>query len=212
MPTEVTVPEDAQVWITGEILTLLRAIQPPHVDKKRYTAVRVAIARATPGVPEDSVFKSTDPIEEQRLCARSTWYSKWKHDPEIAAVVKACEDRLRDWRDMETLRVEVQAQLLLRQSIAEGSIDAVNGLRRTALSQKDRADYRTDASKTLLALADEELADRLHKLDGGGVAFKVSGSVEQATAWDLTEVPDDDLRKTISEAGTDGASGEDAGA
>jgi hypothetical protein len=206
----IEVPEGAFPWLTEALLALLRAVRGPHVAKKRYTLIQVAIARATPGVAEDSIWKNDDPEEQAKLCARSTWYGKWKHRPDIAAALAACEQRLRDWRDAETLRIEAEALQLRRRAIAEGSVDAVQGLRKTAMSAKDRADLRTEASRTLLALSDEELALRLARLDGGGIPIKVSGTVTHA--HDYGDKTDDELRAILSGQSGEGTGGAEPGA
>ncbi len=181
-------------------MELLRTIRGAHVDKKRYTALCVAIARATPGVSENSVFEEKDP----KICARSTWYGKWKHVPAIAAVVAACEARLRDWRDAETLKLEAYTQQLLRREISQGAVDAVKGLRRTALSSTDRADYRTDASEVLLTLSDDDLATRLTtRRSGGAIPVEVK-DLDAFIARELARVADD------GEAGASTAASPDA--
>jgi len=201
-------PDGTHPWLTLEILDALHAVKGPHVAKKRYTLIRVAIARATPGVSEDSVWRSADPAEEEQLCARSTWYAKWKHRPDIAAALDACEARLRDWRDAETMRIEMEAAQLRRRAIAEGSVDAVVGLRRTALSAKDRADMRTEASKALLILADSDLGKRLTAAEGAAIPVRVSGTLSH----DYGDMTDDELRAILSGQSQEGAGGADAGA
>ena len=213
MEQEIEIPDEAYTWLTEELLALLRQVRGPHLAKKRYTLMRVAIARATPGMSEDSVWKSEDPVEQERLCARSTWYGKWKHQPDIAQAQAACEQHLCDWRDAETMRIEAQAMQLRRRAIAEGSVDAVVGLRKTALSAKDRADLRTEASKMLLVLADAELARRLAQIDGAALPVRVTGSLAGgALATDFGEMTDDELRAILSGQPGQGAGGEDAGA
>ena len=213
MDQEIEIPGEAYAWLTEELLALLRQVRGPHLAKKRYTLLKLAIARATPGLSEDSVWKTADPQEQERLCARSTWYGKWKHRPDIARAQDACEEHLRDWRDAETLRIEAQAMQLRRRAIAEGSVDAVVGLRKTALSAKDRADLRTEASKMLLTLADEELARRLARMDGEALPVRVTGSLAGgAFAPDYGEKTDDELRAILTGQPGQGAGGEDAGA
>lgn len=208
MRGEIDVPEQAYPWLTEAVLDALRAVRGPHVAKKRYTVLKVAIARAMPELAEDAVWKPQDPEEQAQLCARSTWYGKWKHYPDIAAALDICEERLRDWRDIETLRIETEALQLRRRALAEGSVDAVNGLRKTALSTKDRADFRTEASRLLLVLADDDLARRLAHVDGGALPVKVTGTVMH----DYGDMTDDELRAILSGQPGEGAGGEETSA
>lgn len=191
MARAMQVPDVAQTWVTEEILELLRAVKGPHVDKKRYTLIKLAVARVTPGVTEESVWQDEDSEVQAQLCARSTWYGKWKHQDDIKAAMEACEARLRDWRDMQTLQMEADYLNAMRQAIAAGGVDAVTGLRRTALSQIDKAEARNEASKLLIALASEEHAERINKLSGGGQGLKVEvTNLENAVESELARVAD----------------------
>lgn len=201
--TTISLPNAAYYVLDTELEARLKAIRGNEADKKRYTALLYGVVRATPGVNEDSIFdRSRD--DGEMICARSTWYGKWKKAPLIQAVWEYVEELTRSYRDAETLRIELQAQQLLRRAIAEGQVDAVTGLRKTALSASDRADYRTDASKTLLALGSEELAARLAALHPGAVPVEITEQPEQVVKLDVSALPAEILR-ALADEGASGA-------
>ena len=157
-------PSEGDGWMTGEIRRLLAAIRGEHAWKKRTTVVKLAFARAQ-GLPVAGVFEQEDVVSER------CWYQKWKHQPAVARAFEACYERALAWRDEETAQAEAKYADERRRLIAEQSLSAVKGLALTALNVSDRADYRTEASRVLLALADEELATRLGT--GGRAALAV---------------------------------------
>lgn len=147
----------------------LAAIRGNEAAKKRATVLLLAIAEATMQ-PLSDVFR--DP----RACNKRVWYQKWQKIPEIAHALELLTARALAWRDAETARVEAQAAQQRHRAIALGSLDAISGLRTTALNAEDRADHRTEASAMLLALADETLAARIVLLrKGQSVAVEVDG-------------------------------------
>lgn len=176
-----------------ELTARLKAVRGNEADKKRYTALLYGVARATPGVREDSVF-DREREDSDMICARSIWYGKWKKQPAIRAVWEYVEELTRTFREAETLRIEMQAQQMLRRALAEGQVDAVAGLRQTALNVSDQANYRTEASKTLLALGNEELAARLAVLNPRGVPVAITEQPEQAVKLDVSSLPPELLR------------------
>lgn len=152
--------EVIESWLDGETRAALAAIRGAEAVKKRQTVILLASATAS-GTPWARVF------EDERACNQRVWYQKWQYKPEIHAALELCTTKALAMVDEETARVESKALRERRRAIAEGSVDAVRGLRSTALSQEDRADYRTDASAMLLALADDELAARVVALTKG---------------------------------------------
>ena len=176
-----------------ELAARLKAVRGSEADKKRYTALLYGVARATPGVREDSVFDREREDREQ-ICNRSVWYAKWKKQPAIRAVWEYVEELTRTYREAETLRIEMQAQQLLRRALAEGQVDAVAGLRQTALSPKDLASHRTEASKVLLALGSNDLAVRLAVLNPRGVPVEITDQPEQVVKLDVSGLPPEVLR------------------
>jgi hypothetical protein len=193
-----SVGKDAYPVLDDELAGRLKALRGKEADKKRYTAILYGFARATPGVREDSIF-DTGREDAEQICARSTWYGKWKNNEKIRAVWEYVEDLARTWRDAETLRIERDAQQLLKRSIAEGQVDAITGLRKTALSLLDRADFRTDASKTLLALGSAELAERLAHIERGALPVEITEQPEQVVKLDVSELPVEVLRAIANE-------------
>jgi len=189
--------------LDDELAARLKAVRGNESDKKRYTALLYGVARATPGVREDAIF-DRDREDGDMICSRSIWYGKWKKQSAIRAVWEYVEELTRTYREAETLRIEMQAQQLLRRALAEGQVDAVAGLRHTALSTVDRADYRTDASKTLLALGNEELAARLAILGARGVPVEIPELPEQVVKLDVSGLPPELLR-AIADEGADSA-------
>ena len=159
-------PTDSQSLLDAELQRLCGAVRGEHAAKMRYTAIRYGIARGTPGVAEDSIF-CAEADDADLICARSTWYGKWKKRMPIRRIWEYVEELVRTHREQETVAVELEAQQQMRRAIAEGATDAVQGLRSTALAINDRADYRTDASKTLITLFDEGLGARLAMQDRG---------------------------------------------
>ncbi len=184
--------------LDDELAARLKAVRGNEADKKRYTALLYGVARATPGVREDSIFDREREDREQ-ICNRSVWYAKWKKQPVIRAVWEYVEELTRTYREAETLRIEMQAQQLLRRALAEGQVDAVTGLRQTALNPIDRADYRTEASKTLLALGSEELATRLAVLHPRGVPVEITEQPEQVVKLDVSGLSAEFLRAIADE-------------
>lgn len=203
MTTNFDYPHASYPVLDEELASRLKAIRGNEADKKRYTALLYGVARATPGVREDSIFDGERPDAAQ-ICARSTWYGKWKKSPPIQAVWAYVEELTRQWRDAETLRIELDAQQLLKRAIAEGQVDAVTGLRQTALRGSDRADFRTEASKVLLTLGSEDLAARLAALDRGAVPVEITDQPDQVVKLDLSDFPIDVLRSLANEGAGDG--------
>lgn len=199
--TTILLPNAAYPVLDAELTTRLKAITGAEADKKRYTAILYGVARATPGVREDSIFER-DREDAEQICARSTWYGKWKRDAKVRAVWEYVEELTRTYRNAETLRIEMDAQQLLRRSIAEGQVDAVTGLRKTALSTIDKADHRTEASKTLLALGSEELAARLATLHPGALPVEIKEQPEQVVKLDVSALPAEILR-ALADSGAD---------
>lgn len=201
--TTISMPNAGYVVLDDVLSAMLKSIRGNEADKKRYTAILYGVARATPGVREDSIF-DREREDKDAICARSVWYGKWKKVPTIRAVWEYVEELTRNWRDAETLRIELDAQQLLRRAIAEGQVDAVTGLRKTALSPLDRADYRTEASKTLLALGSDELAARLATLQHSALPVEITEQPEQVVKLDVSDLPSELLR-SIAYGGADSA-------
>jgi len=176
-----------------ELAARLQVVRGNEADKKRYTALLYGVARATPGVREDAIF-DREREDSDSICSRSVWYGKWKKQPAIRAVWEYVEELTRTYREAETLRIEMQAQQLLRRALAEGQVDAVTGLRQTALSLSDQANHRTDASKVLLALGNNELAARLAVLNPRGVPVEITEQPEQVVKLDVSGLPPEILR------------------
>jgi len=200
---DATLPLAAYPVLDAELTTRLKAVRGDEADKKRYTAILYGVARATPGVREDSIFDRQRGDADQ-ICARSTWYGKWKNLPLLRAIWEYVEELTRTYRDTETVRIELDAQQLLRRAIAEGQVDAVTGLRQTALSVSDRADHRTAAAERLLALGSVELASRLAMLQPGAVPVAITDQPEQVVHLDLSTLPLEVLR-TLAYASPDSA-------
>jgi len=175
-----------------------------EADKKCYTAILYGIARATPGIREDSIFDRSREDAKQ-ICSRSVWYGGWKQKPEIKAVWEYVVKLTRTYRDAETMRIEMGAQQLLKRSLAEGQVDAIEGLRKTALSMLDRADFRTEASKTLLTLGSEELAARLAAPHPGALPVEITGQPEQVVKLDVSALPAEILRALADSSPDSGA-------
>jgi hypothetical protein len=152
--TEVDEPQAE--FLDAECQAALGAIRGAEAAKKRMTVLLLAIAEAA-GQPLRGVFK------DERACNQRVWYQKWQYVPAIQDALAVLTERALAWRDRETARIEAQALQERRRAIATASLNAVKGLELTALNREDRADYRTDASRVLLTLADEELAVRLEK-------------------------------------------------
>jgi len=157
-------PDEGNEWMTEEIRALLMAIRGAHAGKKRTTLIRLAFARAQ-GLAVKAVFEQDD------VCNERVWYQKWKNQPKVARAFEACLTRALAWRDEETALTEAQYSDARRELIAKESLTAIKGLALTAVNTSDRGDYRTAASKVLLALADEDLAERLAV--GGRAALPV---------------------------------------
>jgi len=147
-------------WFDDEVKVALAAIRGAEAAKKRATVILLASATAS-NTPWARVF------EHDLACNQRVWYQKWQYKPEIAQALSLCTQKALAFADAEIAAVETQALRERRKAIAEGSVDAVRGLRLTALSAGDRADYRTAASAMLLALADETLAGRIVMLQKG---------------------------------------------
>jgi hypothetical protein len=201
--TSFLLPDSIFPVLDGELSSRLAAVRGDEAAKMRYTAILYGIARATPGVAEDSIFDRKRP-DKSKICARSIWYGKWKTMPKIRAVWEYVEERFSRYSDAETLRIEMAAQQLLRRAIAEGMVDAVMGLRQTALSVIDRADHRTGASVTLLVLGDDEKAARLSMLRPGAVPVDIVEQPEQVVKLDVSGLPSEVLR-AIADGGAGGA-------
>ncbi|MBN2391751.1 MAG: hypothetical protein JXR84_13580 [Anaerolineae bacterium] len=152
--------ETFEGWFDSEVKAALAMIRGAEAAKKRATVIMLASATAS-NTPWARVF------EHDLACNQRVWYQKWQYKPEIAQALSLCTQKALAFADAEIAAVETQALRERRKAIAEGSVDAVRGLRLTALSEGDRADYRTAASAMLLALADEDLAARIVLLQKG---------------------------------------------
>lgn len=164
---QVDVVEDAG-WLTPEIQAALNRVRGGKVGKRRETIIRVAFARAM-GQTLEPIFRLPGVINQR------VWYQVVKPLPTVQAAYELCFERALAWRDAETARMEAEYANERRRVIAEESVSAVRGLAMTALRVIDRADYRTEASKVLLRLADPELAVRLVDEKGQAVPVAVEG-------------------------------------
>lgn len=180
-------------WLDAEAMEALRAITGGHVSKKRNTVVLLAAA-----VSSDTAMAAV--FADERACNERIWYQKWQHIPEVKNALEICTRAALDYRDAETAMIEAQAAQKRRRVIAQGSLDAVHGLRMTALNPDDRADYRTDASRMLLILSDAELAERLRAGDAAALAVDVvnmpafediAQARESVLAWERERFGDD---------------------
>ena len=173
-------------WLTLEALAALRLIGNPHAAKKRVTVILLATAAAS-DTPMARVF------EDQRACAERIWYQKWQDVPEIKEALRLCTAAALDSRDAETARIEGQALHERRRAIAEGSVDAVTGLRMTAL--QTRARDGTEASKVLLRLVDKDLAERLS--EEAAIPIRAENSGEIVLRWPEQAIDE----STVKESG-----------
>lgn len=170
-------------WFDEEVKAALAAIRGAEAAKKRATVILLASATAS-NTPWARVF------EHDLACKQRVWYQKWQYKPEIAAALTLCTQKALAFADAEIAAIETQALRERRKAIAEGSVDAVRGLRLTALSREDRADYRSAASAMLLALTDEALAARIVMVQKGQALQVDIGGLDDLIERELARVAD----------------------
>jgi len=175
--------ETIEGWFDSEVKAALAAIRGAEAAKKRATVILLASATAS-NTPWARVF------EHERACNQRVWYQKWQYKPEIAQALSLCTQKALAFADAEIAAVEMKALQERRRAIAEGSVDALRGLRLTALSREDRADYRTAASAMLLALADETLAGRIVMVQKGQALQVDVGGLDDLIERELARVAD----------------------
>lgn len=93
---------------TDRAAQALEPLRGTHLVKKRATVMALVDARLA-GRSEESVWRLPE------VCNRSTYHSKWKHDPVFAAVLDEVTQLAREWKDtraMDALR-ESAEQLAL---------------------------------------------------------------------------------------------------
>lgn len=176
--------ETGGVW-DDDTLVALGEIRGQHAAKMRATVALLAFATAA-GTPLARVF------EDERACNERIWYQKWQHIPSIKRALERCTIRALAWRDEETARIEARALQTLRRTLAEGRLDAVTGLRQTALEKRDGSGI--DAARTLLQARSTGDANAPVALDevGGPAAMPVevvnAGKFDGITAEFVAEV------------------------
>jgi plasmid maintenance system antidote protein VapI len=190
-------PPEAVGWLNIDLRRALDEIKKPHVAKKRATVLLLASATAN-DVPWSHVF------EDPRVCNQRIWYQRWQNDPAISEALEIATRAALRWRDEQTAAIEARASQLRRRAIAEGSLDAVQGLRDTAKENRDQ--HGIKASETLLALSDEEAADTITRLRGVALPIEVQG-LESAIEQQLERVADmgegEDAGTSAADADTD---------
>jgi hypothetical protein len=181
----VTVEEEHGEWINSAVLTALDAIQGQMANKKRDTVLLVAFAVANGLSVEEA-------LRDPRVCNRRIWYQKWVKDPIIKNAVDVCTARALEWRDSETARIESQATQARRKALAMASVSAVRGLEATALEVRGKDGI--EASKTLLALSDDEMAARLVQQQSKAPIQVQTEEGHQVVKFDFSNVPTEILR------------------
>jgi hypothetical protein len=162
----------ADEWMTEEIRTLLGAIRPPHLEKKRKTILLVAFAKAN-AEPLKPIFGRED------TCAESIWWGKWSRQPDIAAALEACTQRALEWADDETVTIEAKYRNDRRRSVARWAAAAPDALASVMADKGQRGSDRINAAVTLMKLADPE-----------AVVQTVVGGVEQTQQVQLGRFED----------------------
>ena len=196
-------PLEVGRWLTPEVREALGKIEGPHVGKKRTTVLLLAFASAI-DVPWREVF------EDPRVCNQRIWYQKWQEDEAITDALELATEHALALRDAHTAAVEARAAQERRRALAEASIVAVEGLRATAINRDDRADYRTEASRVLLSLADAELAERLAASGARALPVEVeyAEDIRQVVKFDLSDVPTRVLEVLAGDEGGDSSAEE----
>jgi len=169
-----------------------------HREKMEDTVLLLAFADVH-HIPRREVFL------DERVCCERVWYQKWQNLPEVKAALTVCTREAR--RVKRAARNAAMAGYVeeYELELARGQVMAVKGLQLTALNREDRADYRTDASKVLLAIQDEALAERFG-MGKTGAALPVevtnAGEFEVSTGF-VADV----LRELGTAGGVGGANG-----
>ena len=187
-------------WLTPEALEALREIRGRHAAKKRATVLLLAFARAS-GTPVARVF------EDERACNQRVWYQKWQLIPAIARALDVCTTQALAWKDAETAQAELLAVQRLRRTLADGRVDAVEGLRSTAREQRTTAG--TEAAKVLLKarMTGDEAAPVALDEDGAAV-MPVEVMNGDALVGDVSA---EFVADVLRELGAVGGAGEDVG-
>ena len=156
-------------FIDSECLEALAAIRGPSANKKRTAVIRLAISRA-------SGLSMRQALDDARSAPRTTWYHRWRHEPEVMRAYHLLLERAFVLRDTETIRVEIVALNERRRALACAGIDAIHCLSDIA-KNSDNPRARLDACKALLGLSDPIYALRISLMD--------SGNNGPSEAWNL---------------------------
>lgn len=157
-------PEALPAWLDVVTRDLLRAIQPPHIEKKRRTVLLLAFALANQQ-PAAAVFDRPD------TCSKQIWYGDnrtlhsgeikpgWQDLPDVKAAFAACYQRALDNADKETADLEAHYTRTRRQAISKYAAEAPVALASVMASTAQRGSDRINAALALIKLADPETRD-----------------------------------------------------
>ena len=157
-------PEALPAWLDAVTRDLLRAIQPPHIEKKRRTVLLLAFALANQQ-PAVAVFDRPD------TCSKQIWYGDnrtlhsgeikpgWQDLPDVKAAFAACYQRALDNADKETADLEAHYTRTRRQAISKYAAEAPVALASVMASTAQRGSDRINAALALIKLADPDARD-----------------------------------------------------
>ncbi len=176
-------------WMTEEVRAALAQIVDAegaaltrNALKRQHTVRRVAWAHVMEHIGEDAFFKREKLLpaaqRDKDLVARSTWYKLRRDeqhggDQRVTDALLLCIKTLTAFRSTRVERHEAEIADELRIQIADGALDAVTGLRQTALQNRN-ADG-TDASMRLVAMFNPALAAPAMVTKGAPLPVEVKG-------------------------------------
>lgn len=172
------IPEIADQWLTSEIEELLKAIEGPHIPKKRQTVIRLAFALANQQ-PVSEVFDLPE------TCDKRIWYMKWQHDPAIKAAYEACYTRALEWTDQATAAIEAHYRLIRRQKMAKHAADAPDALAAVMKGDLQPGSHRISAANALIGWADPKAAEQVRPASPASSVEQVINLVANLAEEDL---------------------------
>jgi hypothetical protein len=164
-------PQEFYEVADQEVVEALGAIGGKYAVKKRTSVIMLAYARATQQALAQ-VFRL------ETVCCERVWYSKWRKDPAIIRAYTLLLDRLVNYVDLETVRVQEFYRSMFLRNLAQYRADAPTALLAVMTDPNARPEARIDAAVKLIQFGDPQGAGQIAMPGRAGVDVSIEFGAE----------------------------------